>query len=75
MSKDDQFSKDRIASLNEKSLKSKILSEIRAERASRTPEETKELSLQWQEENRAAIDSSNKWVEEYGLPLAEYRMF
>lgn len=29
----------------------------------------------WLEENREAIDAHNRWVEEHGLPLAEYRMF
>lgn len=30
---------------------------------------------QWKRENRAAIESWNKWVEENGLPLAKYRQF
>lgn len=30
---------------------------------------------QWQEENRAAIEAWNDWVDEHGLPLAEYRQF
>ena len=29
----------------------------------------------WQEENREAIDSMNAWVQEHGLPLAEYQKF
>lgn len=29
----------------------------------------------WLEENREAIDSWNKWVEENGLPLARHRQF
>lgn len=29
----------------------------------------------WVEENRAAIESSNAYVEKHGLPLDEYRMF
>lgn len=29
----------------------------------------------WLEENRAAIQSSNQWVEKHGLPLARYRQF
>ena len=29
----------------------------------------------WLEENREAIESNNRWVEEHGLPLAKYRMF
>ena len=29
----------------------------------------------WLEENRAALQSSNEWVEANGLPLAKYRMF
>ena len=32
-------------------------------------------SARWLEENRAALESSNKWVEANGLPLAKYRMF
>ncbi len=30
---------------------------------------------QWKRENRAAIESSNAWVEKNGLPLAKYRQF
>ena len=29
----------------------------------------------WLEENRAAIEASNAYVEKHGLPLARYRMF
>jgi antitoxin CcdA len=29
----------------------------------------------WQEENREAIEAWNAWVEENGLPLAQYRQF
>lgn len=29
----------------------------------------------WLEENEGAINSSNAFVEEHGLPLAKYRMF
>lgn len=29
----------------------------------------------WAERNREAIESSNRWVEENGLPLDKYRMF
>lgn len=29
----------------------------------------------WLEENRAALQSSNEWVEKNGLPLAPYRRF
>ena len=29
----------------------------------------------WLEENRAALDSSNSYVEQHGLPLAKYRGF
>lgn len=29
----------------------------------------------WLEENRAALDSYNDWVEKNGIPLAKYRMF
>lgn len=29
----------------------------------------------WREENREAIESSNAYVEKYGLPLAAFRMF
>ncbi len=30
---------------------------------------------QWVQENREAFESSNAYVEKYGLPLAKYRMF
>jgi len=36
---------------------------------------SKAKSEQWKEENREAILSSNKWVEENGLPLEKYRQF
>jgi antitoxin CcdA len=29
----------------------------------------------WLRENRAALESSNAYVEKHGLPLAKYRMF
>lgn len=29
----------------------------------------------WLEENRAAIEASNAYVDKHGLPLARYRMF
>ena len=36
---------------------------------------SKTRAERWQEENRGAIESSNAYVEEHGLPLARYRMF
>ncbi len=38
-------------------------------------EEHQKRGQKWREENREAIESSNKWVEEHGLPYAEYRQF
>ena len=32
-------------------------------------------ATRWLEENREALESSNAWVREHGLPLAKYRMF
>ena len=32
-------------------------------------------AAQWLEENRAALQSSNEWVEKHGLPLEQYRQF
>lgn len=29
----------------------------------------------WLEENKAALESSNAWIEKHGLPLAKYRLF
>lgn len=29
----------------------------------------------WLEENKAALESSNEWMREHGLPLEEYRLF
>lgn len=29
----------------------------------------------WQAENRAALESSNAYIEQHGLPLARYRSF
>jgi antitoxin CcdA len=34
-----------------------------------------EKARRWLEENREAIEAHNRWVDEHGLPLAEYRMF
>ena len=33
------------------------------------------VSRAWQIENAAAIESFNKYIEEYGLPLADLRQF
>ena len=35
----------------------------------------KQKSARWLEENRAALQSSNDWVEKHGLPLAQFRQF
>lgn len=35
----------------------------------------KKLADQWLQENKAALDSSNEYVEKHGLPLAKYRQF
>ena len=35
----------------------------------------KKKAAKWLEENRAAIQSSNEWVEQHGLPLERYRQF
>ncbi len=29
----------------------------------------------WREENAAAMDAANAWVEEHGVPLSQYRRF
>lgn len=34
-----------------------------------------EKERRWREENAEAIESWNRYVAEYGLPLAKYRMF
>lgn len=34
-----------------------------------------EKSRRWKEENRAAVEGWNEWVQENGLPLAKYRQF
>jgi len=34
-----------------------------------------EKARKWQEENAEAIQSSNEYVEKYGLPLEKHRMF
>ncbi|MBK8374936.1 type II toxin-antitoxin system CcdA family antitoxin [Sphingorhabdus sp.] len=35
----------------------------------------KALGEEWKRENKAAIESWNKWVDQNGLPLAKYRQF
>jgi len=34
-----------------------------------------EKERRWIEENRAAMEAQNAWIEEHGLPLARHRMF
>jgi antitoxin CcdA len=34
-----------------------------------------ERALRWLDENKAALQSSNAYVERHGLPLARYRQF
>jgi antitoxin CcdA len=33
------------------------------------------LAEQWKQKNKSALQSSNAWVEENGLPLIRYRQF
>ncbi len=33
------------------------------------------MAGQWLHENKAALESSNEYVEKHGLPLARYRQF
>jgi antitoxin CcdA len=35
----------------------------------------KAVAQRWQEDNRERIEAWNDWVEQNGLPLAEYRQF
>lgn len=34
-----------------------------------------EKERQWKEENRETMEAINEWVEENGLPLAQFRQF
>ncbi len=36
---------------------------------------TEERARRWLEENRAALQASNEWVEKNGLPLEKFRLF
>ena len=36
---------------------------------------SEERGRRWLEENREAIEASNAWVEEHGLPLEKHRLF
>lgn len=47
----------------------------RACEAGLAAEVKKAREAKWIEENWEAIQSSNRWVEEHGLPLAEFRPF
>ena len=51
------------------------ISVSRACEAGLAAEVKKAREAKWIEENWEAIQSSNHWVEENGLPLAKYRMF
>ena len=39
------------------------------------PPEIDNATEHWRKENRAAIEAYNEWIDEYGLPLAEFRQF
>jgi antitoxin CcdA len=60
-------------------LPQKLLEEARrlkVETGHRSVEEVRQaVRAAWIEENRAAIEASNAWVEKHGLPLAKYRQF
>lgn len=51
------------------------LDEFRAARAKRSPAEREALAKLWQEENAEAIADYNRYIEENGIPLAEFRQF
>jgi post-segregation antitoxin (ccd killing protein) len=51
------------------------LEAVRRRRAALDPAEADRLAAAWLEENREAIDCSNAYIEEHGLPLAKYRLF
>ena len=40
-----------------------------------TPLSPEALAEQWADQNREAIESSNRYVEEHGLPLEKARQF
>ena len=40
----------------------------------RSAEEKRATDAKWAEENREAMEASNRWVEEHGMPFAEYRI-
>lgn len=49
--------------------------EFRAAKAAMTESEIGEMRQVWLEESRAAFDDYNRYVEEHGIPFAEYRQF
>jgi antitoxin CcdA len=51
------------------------LDEFRAARAKRSPAEREALERLWQEENSKAIADYNRYIDENGIPLAEFRQF
>jgi antitoxin CcdA len=51
------------------------LDQFRAARAKRSPAEREALERLWQEENAEAIADYNRYIEENGIPLAEFRQF
>jgi antitoxin CcdA len=48
---------------------------FRAAKAKMTDTELNDLRRVWQEESVEAIADYNRYVEEHGLPLAQYRTF
>ena len=59
------FAEARALGLDPEAIAAKALEDaVRAEKARR-----------WLQENSAAIEAQNAWVEQHGLPLAKYRTF
>ena len=48
---------------------------FRAAKAKMTDDELNELRRVWQEESAEAIADYNRYIEENGIPLAEFRQF
>ena len=49
--------------------------EFRAAKAAMSKAEIAEMRKVWLEESQAAFEDYNRYIEEHGIPLAEYRQF
>lgn len=66
---------DLAAKATEAGVDMTVVAEVAISRAIERALVTDEDRHLWKDENEAAIESSNRYVEEHGLPLSRYRRY